>query len=252
MLPAWHLLGPRSLPLVPCWANSYVMLLHFGQLSEYISAAEKSPNRNFEMVGYRWSCFHLISDLAILSERIPQNHCWSNWSNMLINPPANICLRLVYHICNKSTNLHNILVYCKHTGMWYKYFDIHMTAYINMFAPSNVLMKYASPSGWYYSAAPMLWCQAVIKYVNTSRGPSAFGRSTKLNDKAIIWSKPRLGVDTHQMDTMIGERLQTKPHLLSHTFATASPQNIYAPPIRWRIITITVTLVISPPSLWHW
>ena len=96
MLPAWHLLGPRSLPLVPCWANSYVMLLHFGQLSEYNRAAEKSPNKNFEMVTdeaafiwyQTWQSFR----------RIPQNHCWSNWSNMLINPPANIYLRLIYHI----------------------------------------------------------------------------------------------------------------------------------------------------------
>ena len=162
---------------------------------------------------------------------------------MLINPPANICLRLVYHICNKSTNLHNILVYCKHTGMWYKYFDIHMTAYINMFAPSNVLMKYASPSGWYYSAAPMLWCQAVIKYVNTSRGPSAFGRSTKLNDKAIIWPKPQLGVDTHQMDTMIGERLQTKPQYIC--YLTLLPQLLH------RTFMLRQYDGASSPSLWQ-
>ena len=71
---------------------------------------------------------------------------------------------------------------------------------------TTMLMKYADNCastclhnpvhcGWYNSASTLWWCQAVIKYVNTSRGPSAFGRSTKLNDNAIIWSKLLLGVD---------------------------------------------------------
>ena len=125
---------------------------------------------------------------------------------------------------------------------------------------TNMLTKYADNCAsmclrrpvYCGSASTLWWCQAVIKYVNTSRGPSAFGRSTKLNDKAIIWSKLRLGVDTHQMDTMIGERLQIKPHLLSHTSVTQSQllqRAFYARPIRWRIADIanamlaTVTIV---------
>ena len=72
------------------------------------------------------------------------------------------------------------------------------------------------------------------------------------NDKAIIWSKLQLGVDTHQMDTihtMIGERLQIKPHLLSHTSVTLLSQllqrTFYARPIRWRIVDIANAMLAT-------
>ena len=64
------------------------------------------------------------------------------------------------------------------------------TKYVDNWSP----MSYRHPA--VYNSEPMLWWQPVIKYVNTSHRPSAFGRSTKFHDKAIIWFRLRLGIDT--------------------------------------------------------
>ena len=64
------------------------------------------------------------------------------------------------------------------------------TKYVDNWSP----MSYRHPA--VYHSEPMLWWQPVIKYVNTSHRPSAFGRSTKFHDKAIIWFRLRLGIDT--------------------------------------------------------
>ena len=163
----------------------------------------------------------------------------------LIECDADFYLNML-NSCLPMICLRNISVYFKHT---WQLISICLHQCVDWMW-CWFLSQYVDVTQWLVSfCCTMLWCQAVIKYVNTSRGPLAFGRSTKLNDKAIIWSKLRLGVDTHQMDTMIGERLQIKPHLLSHTSVTLLSQllqrTFYARPIRWRIVDIANAMLAT-------
>ena len=82
---------------------------------------------------------------------------------MLMNTPASMLIL----ICNKSTYLRNILVYCEHIGMRYIYIGSYMTVYVHQYVDlshankvfTNMLMKYADNSasmclrqlvvGWY-------------------------------------------------------------------------------------------------------
>ena len=189
MLPAWHLLGLAH-PLL-AWSNSSIMSMHLIVAISYLTIEQNRENSECGVQHGNWLLNRLIKYVDEQTRRL--------------------CLIL---ICGKSTCLRNILLYCWHISRWYKYVGIHITVCVR----TNTLIYHMSikfsqicwwnmliilrqcvnvTSGWYYSAS-MLWCQALIKYVNTSRGPSAFGRSTKLNDKPTIWSRLRLRVDTHQ------------------------------------------------------
>ena len=112
-------------------------------------------------------------------------------------------------------------------------------------------------SGWYNSASMLWWCQAVIKYVNTSRGPSAFGRSTKLNDNAIIWSRLLLAIDTQSAEWYDNHRTPTNKttncgfisrrncyHTIVHSFFSTKLRTICVSPTPWRI-TITINMIAT-------